>query len=231
MVSASSEGKPARDTTFTPTQVQFSSFMPPEARDFKFSRHLIIAVDGTRASEDATRWVIANMVRSGDLLHLCHVAVPQSLNFFYTGAPGTETTQWQSQYEDFVKSCVERTEKLLEKTISDVMPKATDVDEDMTPFRPPIELDCILDLSWDPIGHILIEKATKLDAACLILVRHKKRWAQKLLTGSVSDFVINEADMPVLVWHAPMPTEDDLLGIDAIDEEEKEGEKEEEKED
>jgi hypothetical protein len=46
----------------------------------------------------------------------------------------------------------------------------------------------------------------------------------------VSDFVINEADMPVLVWHAPMPTEDDLLGIDAIDEEEKEGEKEEEKE-
>ena len=105
------------------------------------------------------------------------------------------------------------------------MPKATDIDEDMTPFRPPIELDCILDLSWDPIGHILIEKATKVNAACLIVVKHHKSWAQKLLTGSVSEFVINNADTPVLVWHAPMPTEDDLLGIDVIDKDETEEEK------
>jgi hypothetical protein len=38
--------------------------------------------------------------------------------------------------------------------------------------------------------------------------------------------VINNADTPVLVWHAPMPTEDDLIGIDVIDKDETEEEKE-----
>jgi hypothetical protein len=38
----------------------------------------MLAVDGTHASEDAARWVIQNVVRSGDLLHLIHVAVPES---------------------------------------------------------------------------------------------------------------------------------------------------------
>jgi nucleotide-binding universal stress UspA family protein len=59
-------------------QAQFSKFYPSEARDFTFSRHVMLAVDGTHASEDAARWVIQNVVRSGDLLHLIHVAVPES---------------------------------------------------------------------------------------------------------------------------------------------------------
>ena len=63
---------------FVRGQAQFSKFYPSEARDFTYSRHVMLAVDGTHASEDAARWVIQNVVRSGDLLHLIHVAVPES---------------------------------------------------------------------------------------------------------------------------------------------------------
>jgi nucleotide-binding universal stress UspA family protein len=213
--------KVAKETTVTPAQVQFSSFMPPEARDFKYARHLVLAVDGTKASEDAARWVIKNLVRSGDLLHLIHVAVPESFStLYYTGPPGSEITRanWEMQ-EKMMEKCVEKTELMLEKTISDIMPDDANGGEDMTPFRPPIELDCILDFSWDPIGSTLLRKTKAVNAACLIVVKHSKNWAQKLLSGSVSDWLINNADdIPVLVWHARMPTEEDLLKYDEEDE-------------
>jgi hypothetical protein len=77
VVRADSTDKPGSGA-FVRGQAQFSRFYPPESRDFTYSRHVMLAVDGTHASEDAARWVIQNVVRSGDLLHLIHVAVPES---------------------------------------------------------------------------------------------------------------------------------------------------------
>ena len=52
----------------------FSKFYPPDAREATFARHLMVAVDDSEASEAAVRWSIANLCRSGDLLHVVHVS-------------------------------------------------------------------------------------------------------------------------------------------------------------
>ena len=52
----------------------YSKFYPPDAREATFARHLMVAVDDSEASEAAVRWSIANLCRSGDLLHVVHVS-------------------------------------------------------------------------------------------------------------------------------------------------------------
>ena len=37
-------------------QAGYSKFYPPEARDYTFSRHLMVAVDGSKESERASEW-------------------------------------------------------------------------------------------------------------------------------------------------------------------------------
>ena len=67
-------------------QAGYSKFYPPEARNYKYERHLMVAVDGSKEAEQACEWAIKHLVRSGDLLHIVHVATPQNL-YVYTGPP------------------------------------------------------------------------------------------------------------------------------------------------
>ena len=46
----------------------------------------MVAVDGSKEAEQACEWAIKQLVRSGDLLHIVHVATPQNL-YVYTGPP------------------------------------------------------------------------------------------------------------------------------------------------
>lgn len=211
---AESEASKFRTGSFTPGQAQFSRFYPPEARDFQYARHIMLAVDGTHASEEAARWTIKNVLRSGDLLHLLHVAIPQTYGLYYLGAPGTELTQANSEYwerrNEFWDAAIKRTERMLDGTMTHI------IDEDagtapMTPFRPPIELDCIIDQTWEPVGQVLVEKAQECNAEIVIVVKHHKNWIEKVLTGSVSEYVIENAPGAVLVYHARMPGTEDLV--------------------
>ena len=91
IIRAESASEQPPSGAFVRGQAQFSRFYPQEARDFTYSRHIMLAVDGTHASEDAARWCMQNVTRSGDLLHLIHVATPETLNLFsISGPPGTE---------------------------------------------------------------------------------------------------------------------------------------------
>ena len=100
----------------------------------------------------------------------------------------------------------------------------------MTPFRPPIELDCILDQTWyasldirnaylstfdrEPVGEVLLNKAKESNAEILVVIKHHKSWVQKIFSGSVSECVIDKSEIPVLVFPAAMPasSEDLILG-------------------
>ena len=65
--------------------------LPPGARDYKYSRHVMVAVDGTEESERAVEWSIRNLCRSGDLLHICHVSTAGDVDprsaAYYSGPP------------------------------------------------------------------------------------------------------------------------------------------------
>ena len=51
----------------------FPPFYPPDARNYQYKRHLMVAVDGSKESEHAVEWTIGHLCRSGDLLHIVHV--------------------------------------------------------------------------------------------------------------------------------------------------------------
>ena len=173
----------------------------------------MLAVDGTHASEDAARWCMQNVTRSGDLLHLIHVATPETLNLFsISGPPGTEfvmDVDWERR-DQFWESVVRRTERLLDGTITNIIGKdASESNENF--IRPPIELDAILDQKWAPVGEVLLKKANECGAEMIVVIKHHKTWLERTLTGSVSEFVIDQAKQAVVVYHAEMPTSDDVI--------------------
>lgn len=196
-------------SSFARGEAQFSRFFPPEARDFTYSRHIMIAVDGSPESVDGTKFVMKHLVRSGDLVHLVHIAVPDSAGAYLSIAtpPGTEFNlglDYEAR-DEFWKSAVKKTEEMLNDFC-----EAVTHDEsgggDMTPFTPPIELDCILDLTWEPCGEILLQKAKASGAAFICVTQHHKSWLEKFLYGSVSNYIIgNDCEPPihVFVYHAP----------------------------
>lgn len=51
----------------------YPAFYPPDARNYQYQRHLMVAVDGSKESEHAVGWTIGHLCRSGDLLHIVHV--------------------------------------------------------------------------------------------------------------------------------------------------------------
>ena len=138
IVSHSAGGDDPSATTFTrmPSpaayfrgQAGFSRFYPPEARDFKYSRHLMVAIDGGEATEAACEWTVQNLCRSGDLLHIIHVATPDNISL-YSGPPaplnlttgypsGAEMLSAEAQ-DAYWRMAVERTESILERTMDKV---------------------------------------------------------------------------------------------------------------
>ena len=103
---------------------------------------------------------------------------------------------------------------MLDGTVTHIIGEDADAGEEMTPFRPPIELDCILDQTWEPVGEVLLNKAKECKAEILVVIKHHKSWVQKIFSGSVSEYVIDKSEVPVLVFPAAMPasSEDLILG-------------------
>jgi hypothetical protein len=56
----------------------------------------------------------------------------------------------------------------------------------MTPFPQPVELDAVLDTSWEPIADMIKRKAEESDAEMLVVAHHSKKWWEEALAGSVA---------------------------------------------
>ena len=61
----------------------FPPFYPPDARNYQYKRHLMVAVDGSKESEHAVEWTIGHLCRSGDLLHIVHVETAGDMVSFF----------------------------------------------------------------------------------------------------------------------------------------------------
>jgi len=123
---------------------------------------------------------------------------------------------WERK-DEFWASCIRRTERMLDGTVTHIIGEDANAGEEMTPFRPPIELDCILDQTWEPVGEVLLKKAKECEAEILVVIKHHKSFVEKMFSGSVSEYVIDKSELPVLVFPAAMPSgkEDLVLGDEA----------------
>ena len=73
--------------------------------------------------------------------------------------------------------------------------------EDMTPFPQPIELDAVLDTSWEPIADMIKRKAEQSDAEMLVVAHHSKKWWEEALAGSVAKYLVDHSDVNVVGVH------------------------------
>ncbi|MDB0053743.1 universal stress protein [bacterium] len=71
----------------------------------------------------------------------------------------------------------------------------------MTPFPQPIELDAVLETTWEPIADMVKRRAEQVDAEMLIVAHHSKKWWEEALAGSVAKYLIDNSDLNVVVVH------------------------------
>jgi nucleotide-binding universal stress UspA family protein len=69
----------------------------------------------------------------------------------------------------------------------------------MTPFPQPIELDAVLETTWEPIADMVKRRAEQVDAEMLIVAHHSKKWWEEALAGSVAKYLIDNSDLNVVV--------------------------------
>ncbi len=71
----------------------------------------------------------------------------------------------------------------------------------MTPFPQPVELDAVLDTSWEPIAEMIKRKAEESDAEMIVVAHHSKKWWEEALAGSVAKELVDRSDLNVVVVH------------------------------
>ena len=67
-------------------------------------------------------------------------------------------------------------------------------------------------------------KANECGAEMIVVIKHHKTWLERTLTGSVAEqFFIDPAKQAVVVYHAEMPTSDDVISDEESSQSDAEG--------
>ena len=78
------------------------------------------------------------------------------------------------------------------------------------------------------IGDIVCEKANILNADCVIMASHQKGRFKEFFVGSVTNYCLHHAKIPLIVWKPPPPNEEKKVDDDEkettkkVDDDEKE---------
>lgn len=76
-----------------------------------------------------------------------------------------------------------------------------DAGDEMTPFPQPIELDAVLDTTWEPVAEIVKRKAEDCGATMLVVCHHSKKWYEDFLVGSITKYLIDRSDLNLVIVH------------------------------
>ena len=71
----------------------------------------------------------------------------------------------------------------------------------MTRFPQPVELDALLDTTFEPVAEVVLKRAKDLEAEMLVVAHHSRNWWEKALVGSVAQYLIDRSDVNVVVLH------------------------------
>ena len=172
---------------------------------------------GVKESAKVTEWVVDNIYRPGDLLHLVHVSDPNELGGYMLPPDGLWTYDsaiarynaadraaqskfWENELkstENMLQDIVEQTHEYVEQKHE----KGLSLHEDIP--QPAIELDALLNVQYQSTSDVIVSKAEQVNAAMIIVVKDDKGWLTRLIEGqSISTNVEKKSKIPVLVYHA-----------------------------
>ncbi|PSC75094.1 adenine nucleotide alpha hydrolase [Micractinium conductrix] len=151
-------------------------------------KRVVLAVDASEDSIAAFTWVLQNLLRPEDELHLLHVVPdvftsPASGSVYYCSSPDPETERllWNNAKQFFLDNFVEPAK---ERGLEDA-----------------VTLHLVKESRHHHIGKAVCKKADELAAAPLVLAAHDRGPLEKLLLGSVSDYCVTHSKRPVLLLH------------------------------
>jgi nucleotide-binding universal stress UspA family protein len=153
------------------------------------ARTLVVGIDDTDDSEYAFNWLLKNLYRDGDEVHLCHI-IPRMQFAAVYGVPPVDFYPVVSDPEEYEK-VVKRAEEFVSHRFT---PKLVDYPN----LRPVVHI-IKSETDTDSVGHVLCKKAEDVSAACLVVASHNKGRLAEVFLGSVTQYCIHHSKRPVVV--------------------------------
>ena len=144
-------------------------------------RNIVLPVDASEHSERAFNWYLTNLRQDGDHLTIVNVVEPPKIppSFF---SPVVVSDEYKNDVEEAIKKSKETAEKF-EKKCKTAGLKCS-VSTETCDFGP---------------GEKICEIAKKNGASGIVMGSRGLNVIRKTLLGSVSSYVVNHADVPVVV--------------------------------
>jgi nucleotide-binding universal stress UspA family protein len=153
-------------------------------------RHLLVPVDGTKASVKACEWVVGNFYRDGDEVVLFHTVPPGQYLIMSTDL-GLEQVVITDDEETQRK-----VEEMARKMLND---NYIPMFEEKKVTHSVEVIHCATDN--DSIGAVICKRAEQLQAAVIVMAKHNKGALKEFFVGSATNYVTHHAVCPVLVMH------------------------------
>eukprot|EP00884_Botryococcus_braunii_P008824 jgi/Botrbrau1/17943/Bobra.50_1s0038.1 len=149
------------------------------------TRHLVVCVDDNEASEHAVSWVLDNLYRPGDELHLVNVVLVFGV------------THFPDPHKVDALTCLHLEDGKEKTRVEDFMNKR---------FKPVLDarginysLDVIRNvLETEGVAPTILRTARRLNAPAIVVGKYHKG-LERLLHGSLASQLIRHSEVPVLV--------------------------------
>ncbi|GAB4823693.1 hypothetical protein N2152v2_010739 [Parachlorella kessleri] len=166
------------------------------------SRNLLVAVDFSQDSQYACQWLVSNIYRKGDTVHIVHTIPYFPRSGIYVMPDGRLAT---IDFEVLLRNedqFLMAAEKAVADWCSEVLERAkVRYVIDLLREKPGAE-------DKDVIGSAICAKAQELQASVLVIASHAKSGLSEWLLGSVANYLTHHCQAPVLVLHRPKGAEE-----------------------
>ncbi|OMO58464.1 Universal stress protein A [Corchorus olitorius] len=152
-------------------------------------RRIGVAVDFSPSSRNALKWAVDNVVRKGDHLILLTIR-PEGM---YEGG---EMQLWEATGSPFIPSSDFCNPDIMKKY--GVKPDPETLDIATTAARQK-EVEVLMKIFWGDPREKLCEAIDNIPLSCIIVGNRGLGKLQRVIMGSVSNYVVNHSSCPVTV--------------------------------
>jgi nucleotide-binding universal stress UspA family protein len=152
-------------------------------------RVVVVAVDDTAASIAAFTFVVQNLLRPGDHLHLVHV-IPRLVFSSSYGVPPVDFVP-ASDSTAYEKSLALAESFILSKFVRQLPASYQGA--------APVVHIIKSETDTESVGHVLVKKADALNACFLALATNSRSRVAEIFLGSVTQHVLHNSRRPVVV--------------------------------
>ncbi|OMO53541.1 Universal stress protein A [Corchorus capsularis] len=152
-------------------------------------RRIGVAVDFSPSSRNALKWAVDNVVRKGDHLILLTIQ-PEKM---YEGG---EMQLWEATGSPFIPSSDFCNPDIMKKY--GVKPDPETLDIATTAARQK-EVEVLMKIFWGDPREKLCEAIDNIPLSCIIVGNRGLGKLQRVIMGSVSNYVVNHSSCPVTV--------------------------------